>query len=310
MCYIMVMKNPHRSKQGDKMMSWIFLLLAVSVCVNVRLLTGPDKNKTMLVRRIDDPQKKIGENRFAIFYNTFSPNGNDATHAKSIINSQLEEINSQPLLDQSPLFYTRIGDSSWEWPIRECQGNNNRLCKQIAAVPEGDEMITLTALYNYCRVAEHEQHKVVYIHSKGTYTRNTKNDQLRTILMRAVMSTECLEERTTNCDTCSTRFMLFPIPCYMGNMWVAKCSYVSRLIPPDKFEGRKRNVIEEMKNHTKMKINKWYETNLGNSSSYMFPAKSFFWIEHKSWIGTDRYAAEHWVGSHPNIRPCEVFPHI
>ena len=234
------------------------------------------------------------EPTIAIFFNTFS--GSNTDHAKAIISSQLQAINSQPLLDESPLFYTRIGNFSWEWPHEDCRGvrthhnqtiprNFNhttlRKCTQIAAIEKGSEMVTLAQLHNYCQEPGKSFDKVVYLHSKGTYTSNPANDSLRTILMKAILSTECLKG---NCDACSTLVQFIPSPHYMGNMWVADCSHISKLLSPNEFQKRKGHVvvkIEEMKNRTK---------------------KSPPWM-----LGIDRYAAEHWLFSHPDISPCEVF---
>ena len=272
--------------------------------------------------------QREGSNKIAIFFNTFS--GNNTYNARKIITSQLHAINLQPLLDNSSLFYTRIGNLSWEWPESECRGglshqqvnpgNNtkelrkkaSRICTQIAAVEKGDEMLTLAQVHNYCREPDHEQNKVVYMHSKGTYTVNKNNDQLRTILMRAILSTECLLQDSTmeedfKCDVCSTRFGFLPFLSYMGNMWVAECSYISKLIPPKKFENSKRKAIEKMRNSTRNVHPRLFETKLDNRTSYLFKESQSYWITRPSWIGIERYAAEHWIGSHPDIVPCEVF---
>lgn len=310
----------------------------------------------------------VPKHKFAIFFNTFS-RSESTSLAKSIITSQLQEINAQPLLQESPIFYTRIGNyADWEWPLSLCQGMNHtsdrpphsivthygyndkprissnststdssrdetprlRVCTEIAAVPTGDEMITLSELYKYCHSPENHESTVVYMHSKGTYTSNAKNDGLRALLMKAVLSMECLLGTTNNnvttttttidstnltattCDTCSTRFSFLPFSAYVGNMFVAKCNYISKLTPPHEFEEQKQKVINTMKNATtkitlpnKRNI---YETKLDNQTSYKFREKEYMWIDRKSWIGVDRYAAEHWIASHPDIRPCEVFP--
>jgi hypothetical protein len=279
-------------------------------------------NKTRIVR----------SSIIAIFFNTFS-SINNTKNANDIITSQLREINSQPLLHGAPVYYARVGDLDWEWPVSECRrgynndndntninitspshghthGHSRRQCTEIAAVPEGDEMLSLQPLYEYC--VQHKRDRVVYMHSKGTYTVSNKNNQLRTILMKAIMSNECLE-LPDKCDTCSTRFTLFPFFTYTGNMWVANCSYISKLIPPKDYGSSKQRVIATMKNNdTTTPIdnnNMWYQTKLDNVTSYKFRARSMSWIDRGSWMGVERYASEHWIGSHPDLKPCEVFGH-
>lgn len=281
-----------------------------------------------------DDDTSSTSSRIAIFFNTFS-SINNTKNTNDIITSQLREINSQPLLDGAPVYYTRVGDLDWEWPVSECvrgynndnindndnintnitspthgktHGNSRRQCTEIAAVPEGDEMLSLQPLYEYC--VQHERDRVVYMHSKGTYTVSLQNNQLRTILMKAIMSNECLE-LPDKCDTCSTRFTFVPFLVYIGNMWVANCSYISKLIPPKDFESSKQRVIATMKNNdTTTPIgnnNMWYQTKLDNVTSYKSLARLMFWIDRDSWMGVGRYASEHWIGSHPDLKPCEVF---
>ena len=257
------------------------------------------------------------ESKFAIFFNTFSK-VNKTDLAKNIITSQLQEINSQPLLDGAALFYTRIGDLDWEWPVSECRGNltsssnqTQRQCTEIAAVPEGDENLSLHQMHQYC--VRNKQDRVIYMHSKGTYTESKTNDQLRNILMKAIMSKECLNYTADgSCHACSTIFSFFPFPVYVGNMFVAECSYISKLIAPNDFEPHKQRVVAQMKNNTRQIHPDWYETKLHNeidneTSAYKFKTKDMSWINRESWVGVKRYAAEHWLGSHPDLKPCEVF---
>lgn len=306
--------------------------------------------------------------KFAIFFNTFSTI-NNTQHAHNIISSQLQEINSQPLLDGAPIYYARVGYFGWDFPLSDCYGNNNtnkktdansnetatmnetmmmmssssssptkktnRKGTQIAAVETGDEVVSLQPLYEYC--TKHPSHRVVYMHSKGTFTQNSKNDQLRTILMRAVTSKACLnlddvpsksssdgngtendnkndnKNKNKRCDTCSTRLGFFPFFSYTGNMFTANCDYVSKLIPPKDFARRKQEGIDRMLNRTTLvgaSHPDLYETQLDDNrgrTKYRFNKKSMIWLERKSWIGVERYASEHWIAGHPDVRPCEAF---
>jgi hypothetical protein len=123
---------------------------------------------------------------------------------------------------------------------------------------------------------------------EGTYTVSEMNNQLRTILMKAIMSKECLElqlpaDDMNSCDPCSTRFHFFSFCAYAGNMWVANCGSISNFIPPNEFESSKQRVIATMKNNDTSQIDdQWYETKLDNKTSYKFNAEFMQWIDRGS----------------------------
>ena len=86
------------------------------------------------------------------------------------------------------------------------------------------------------------------------------------------------------CSACSSRFSPLPHHHYPGNMWVARCGYVSRLIPPSNFQAAMERV-----------------TLLSGATP---PLTS----DGRDWeIGLGRYALEHWLPSHPSHAPCEVY---
>jgi hypothetical protein len=78
-----------------------------------------------------------------------------------------------------------------------------------------------------------------------------------------------------------------------GNMFSAKCSYVSKLLSLSKFQ-QKTN--ELWKYEKQMRLEGTYENEL------------FEWAPNT--VGFDRYASEHWLGSHPDLTPCDVSPTI
>jgi hypothetical protein len=49
------------------------------------------------------------------------------------------------------------------------------------------------------------------------------------------------------CDACSYKFAMWPAPHYPGNMYVAPCEYIRRLIPPNKFSVKKRALARRLK---------------------------------------------------------------
>ena len=333
----MLMLKTNSSARRRMVIATIVVIYVDTLCVSIHKINNHSKN--MNLAEFDSTTSGIYDNntnnanpkkQYAIFFNTFAK-GDEANHARAhgIIQSQLQEINSQPLLNGAPVFYVRLGDLDWEWPVSLCTNKNNvtsssfdmiphhqqqqqqqqqhRQCTQIAAQPEGDEIISLQSMHQYCVKNQHA--RVIYMHSKGTYTASPQNDQLRTILMKAITSKECLDFPKDNngCNTCSTRLNYAISPMYVGNMFVADCNYISKLIPPIEFEPRKRRMIDQMRNNTIQTSSIFYETRLNDRMHYKFRKQKLAFIDRKSLTGIGRYAAEHWLGSHPDLKPCEVF---
>jgi hypothetical protein len=73
----------------------------------------------------------------------------------------------------------------------------------------------------------------------------------------------------------------FPHPHVPGNMWLAHCSYVNYLLEPIAFHNNMYKV------------------------QAMLVLKSN--AEHYCCIGNGRYAAEHWIHSHPNVKPSDLY---
>ncbi len=138
----------------------------------------------------------------------------------------------------------------------------------------GDETGTLGLLWDHCRERENLGGKVVYIHNKGSFNPKPKNDVLRRFMTRGALSEECSNMPTT-CNVCSSRMSPVPHAHTSGNMWVARCDYVKKLIDPLKFEEAMRTKVNPKEGE-------------------------------ESCNGMGRFAAEHWIHSHPGVRPCDL----
>ena len=125
--------------------------------------------------------------------------------------------------------------------------------------------------------------------------------------MKAITSTDCLE-MPPSCNTCSSQFSGSPVH-YPGNMWVADCDYVSNLIPPQDFTLLKQKVIHHVIFFLPIE-NDYFETRLKDGTWFKFHNSTNWMIDRESWLGLNRYAMEHWIGSHPDIQPCDVFSRI
>ena len=141
---------------------------------------------------------------------------------------------------------------------------------------EGDEAETLQLLWQHCN--EHPNEKTVHIHSKGSLHNSDANNKLRRFLTRGALSEECAQLPDT-CNVCSSRMSPMPHPHTSGNMWLARCEYVRRLPEPSKFAEMMSHHVEEM--HV---------------------------IHRNCWpcFGLHRFAAEHWIHSHPSVKPCDL----
>lgn len=131
----------------------------------------------------------------------------------------------------------------------------------------GDEVVTLDALWEYCQ--SNPSSKVIYLHSKGSFHPTKVNDVLRNFLTRGALSTECAN-LPNDATVCSSRMSPFPHTHTSGNMWLARCSYVQLLEKPST-----------------------YQETLGGAN--------------EPCVGMGRFAAEHYIHSHPACRPVDLY---
>lgn len=203
-----------------------------------------------------------------VFYNTFA---NDTAHALSIINEQLS-VRKQSVLQNGNLHYLTIG-AAIAFP--DCLP-----CKHLGHYKEGTEMLTLQLLHEHCWA--HPSERVIYMHSKGSYHTMPQNDKFRRFLTKSIFSKECVNMPKT-CNLCSARFSPLPYPHTPGNMWVATCEYIRRLMPPSRH-------VEAM------------SALISQPDAEPIPSRR------EEELGAGRFAAEHWVASHPSVVPCDLYP--
>jgi hypothetical protein len=189
-----------------------------------------------------------------VFYNLFVNSSSDIPRVKGIVQEQMALVRVK-----HRVFVQSIG-TPMSIP-------NTTL---ISHHDQASEMVTLDSLWNYCR--KNRRQKVIYLHSKGSFHPHILNDVLRMFLTRGALSKECANLPFT-CNVCSSRMSPVPHPHTPGNMWLARCNYVSKLLAPRALQVAMNNVTETQ----------------------------------SSCRGTGRYAAEHWVYSHPAARPCDLY---
>jgi hypothetical protein len=159
-------------------------------------------------------------------------------------------------------------------------------CHPLIHAEAADEMLALDGLYEYCLA--HPTATVTYLHSKGSFHPNQVNDAWRRALTAAALHTDCWGHMNT-CNVCGlqffTQFTLF----WPGNMWTAACPYVTQLIPPHSFASRYEAAVADL---LLLRLDGVLQ--------------SLLLRDRPDYFGLDRYAAEHWIGSHPDLHPCDM----
>jgi hypothetical protein len=240
---------------------------------------------------------------WTLFYHVYFPPDNDEgyQHAAAIVEEQLTMIGESyaTSLAYSPpvLYYTVIGSPlrNPTWMDDLCE-RNRLTCILLQHVTEGQEDVSLQALYNFCRAVPSQS--VVYLHSKGSFHASgpkfATQDVWRQRLTQAATHRLCLEATSSRnketCETCSLLLQPLPGIHYPGNMWTARCTHVRRLLPPTSFAMRMDEVVQAYK----------VLRDRGRLNTTFFPQMPHM-------MGRKRFAAEHWLGSHPALRhPCDL----
>jgi hypothetical protein len=273
-----------------------FLVATSFLFQSSRLLRLGDERFSVL-HSSEDPQQQQQQQQQqrAIFYNIYIPTAPEKKYrAMSIVKEQLRVKASSNLAASAPVYYTVIGWNATD-EIQEACGTNND-CHALRYVEQGDEGLTLQSLYEYC--LEHDDALVTYIHDKGSLHPTPKNRHLRTLLTKGAFADDCQQKerllQDNDCNVCGARFSPFPHMHMAGNMWTAKCSYVQQLIPPRDFtakmEGLMQFVMEESRRDTSI------------------PRPTFQQFQDEYFVGRQRFAFEHWIGSHPSVQPCDIYP--
>lgn len=126
------------------------------------------------------------------------------------------------------------------------------------------------------------------MHTKGSYSPTQINIRLRRQLDCFVLNPQCLDALVRDdYDVCGYRASPWPHLHWPGNFWMAKCSYVRKLVDPLALETNEtiRTALEALRNE------------LGLPD----------WCKGPS-LGLDRFFAETWIGSAPELKPADCLP--
>ena len=216
----------------------------------------------------------VGSTTVAVFYNMYTPKKEEENRVSDIVKEQLANLQQkiQQMNHAYKLFVRSIGvplDGAFE----------NITTTSLRHDEKGDEKETLGLLWEYCQ--ENPDDIVVYLHSKGSFHPSDENEAMRKFLTIGATSKECMSLPTNMCNVCGSRMSPLPHPHIPGNMWSAQCAYARKLLDPRLFDKAMSRVDY---NSTNKKV-----------------AKAA-----PSCLGKRRYAAEHWVLSHPTVMPCDL----
>jgi len=214
------------------------------------------------------------EPKVRLFFHVFK--GQDEALAISIVKEQMLTLQSAPP-DSFEVDFITVG-TLWDNASIHASGLGCSTCHHRAHYEQAFESVTLEFLYEYCN--DNPTKHVAYMHNKGSFHDSGENSNVRRFLVKGIVSQECVD-MPAECDVCSSRFSPLPHPHTPGNMWHAKCSHIRKLQQPSVFE---RIMDDFCKTH-------------GSTSAW-----SQDWAD-----GSGRYAAEHWVHSHPDTEPCDLY---
>jgi len=158
---------------------------------------------------------------------------------------------------------------------------NCSVCRQLEHRAAGSEALTLQHVFDHC--VQNPSGRVLYMHSKGSFHNTPENVVFRRFITKGAWSDAC-QNMPQACSACASRFSPLPHQHFPGNIWVARCEYVSRLIPPVQMEAAMERVA------TTAAAAQWSDM-----------------LKNPEWFGRGRFSSEHWLTSHPSLVPCEVY---
>jgi hypothetical protein len=232
---------------------------------------------------------------WAIFYNLFVRPEQTEEQMLDMVSEQFEHISNSHLatLGVPIIYYSYIG-------TRPLTPNFDLVCKRFqfdcrlmgsfeSEVDQSER--TLQRTYEYCGPMDLGRKGFVYLHSGFNYHKDSNEALWRRHLTSAAASSACLEQGLVKspCHICGLIASAFPAIHFIGNMFAVRCAYVRKLIPPLEFKTRMRQVAKDM---MIMILEGKLSVGLGKEADYTF--------------GLDEYAMEHWMGSHPSVKPCDV----
>lgn len=242
---------------------------------------------------VDDEQQPT-----VIFYHISMPAFEEVVmepKAKAVIEKQMNIINESYLVQASnrpvKLYYTLAVYSNagaMNFVQTQCAKFNNIECIHIGTVERDFAGDTLQHLYQFC--GAHPSSQVIHINNISIMRLpEPSRESVLFFSTRAVTSQPCQNLNATECDTCGLSFYSLWTFFYPGNIFAANCNYINKLLPPDTFE-KKLNAFLGIVLLERLR---------GRFVTQLFP-------DDTPHFGMDDQSIEHWLGSHPSLRACQV----
>ncbi|KAL9185715.1 hypothetical protein ACHAXT_003492 [Thalassiosira profunda] len=173
-----------------------------------------------------------------------------------------------------------------------CREKSDRIaCRQLGTY-DSDQAFgeTLQSLYSFC--TDRPSFKVVYISNQLLGDKTDVQYDAKAIEMSTsvVISNLCQPDGDT-CNVCGAEFYPLPFLHFTGNAFAASCDYVKGLLSPRTFEKESYNVAgDSLVAHLRTQ----FTTELLKFNPRI--------------LGLKQHSVEHWIGSHPDLRPCDAAP--
>ena len=191
---------------------------------------------------------------FSIFYNLYVPSNQGESgvrNALAIVKEQMDQIGQSHAASypEKPvrLYYNTIGQQEHQFNhtlMRDTMCKPNHIqCIHMQHYAAAFEEHTLERLSEYCHAQptaidqqQQQQHRVVYMHNKGSFhSWNGENQRWRRAMTAAVTLRDCLDPPDSKCTVCGLLFFGAWALIMPGNFWAADCAYIQKLPPPGLF---------------------------------------------------------------------------
>mmetsp|Transcript_44937 Transcript_44937/g.94287 ORF Transcript_44937/g.94287 Transcript_44937/m.94287 type:complete len:944 (+) Transcript_44937:218-3049(+) len=245
-----------------------------------------------------------------VFYQMSFPSGNEEK-AMEIVKAQFEVLsmgqydNATNTFDRSQkmlLYYTIAGGRSQDADsvANLCKDKSDMIiCHNLGKFDsEGAYGEIFHPLRSFCNAKPTSV--VIHITNRLQEYAHLKMDQFTLKIQEvtaAVTSKMCRlassssEESSSSCNVCGTEFYPLPFFHFTGNMFSASCDYVKDLMPPSMFERTMNDIAGDA---LLLQLEEVFTTKLIRFDTRI--------------LGSHQHSVEHWIGAHPNLKPCDVAP--
>ena len=257
-----------------------------------------------------------------VFYQISFPDVTKQNYALKAVQAQFDILhkgqydnvtNSYDTKSRILLYYTISGGTTQQIDAinKQCKEKADRIiCRQLGKYDtEGITGEILHHIYTFC-INKPSSYNVIHITNRlpghESYKTLEKSYDVSRIqaITTAVISTMCHQQHhqttssndiglgnTTSCNVCGTEFFPLPFFQFTGNMFSTTCGYINNLLPPSTFEVQMNDIAQDALIY---QIEEIYTTKLIAFNQRI--------------LGSYQHSVEHWIGSHPDLRPCDVAP--